>query len=103
MNLKRMLLLLLLLLVAIPAPVEACPNCKNALAQESGEDDAWARQANGFFWGILLMLGFLGTVGFFLIRLLARAGAEVAAIPSPATPPIDETEGVVSSRDADRV
>ena len=99
-----MFLLLLVLLVAIPVPVTACPNCKSALAQEAGEDDAWARQANGFFWGILLMFGFLGTAACFLIRLLVRAGADVAVIPAPerATPK-EEAEEVLCSRDVDRV
>ena len=69
----------LILLMTLPAM--ACPNCKDALAQEGADGDAWSRQANGFFWSILFMLGMLFMGGFSLIRLLVRAGADVATLP----------------------
>ncbi len=53
----------------------ACPNCKEAVANQ---DDAAARLANGYSWSILVMMAMpftlLGT-GSFLVARAVRRGA----------------------------
>ncbi|MDP7035289.1 MAG: hypothetical protein QF752_12415 [Planctomycetota bacterium] len=77
----RFLMRIAFLFTLIALPLVACPNCKDALVQEGPDGEAWSRQADAFYWGILFMLGTLFMGGFSLIRLLVRAGADVATLP----------------------
>ena len=58
-----------------PSPALACPNCKEAVANQ--DDDAM-RLANGYSWSILVMMAMpftlLGTGGFLVARAV-RHGA----------------------------
>ena len=64
---------LLCVVLASAKPVVACPNCKEALANQGGDA---ARLANGYSWSILLMMAMpftlLGTGSFFIARAVKR-------------------------------
>ncbi len=53
----------------------ACPNCKEAVANQGGDA---ARLADGYSWSILLMMAMpftlLGTGTFFVARAVKRGG-----------------------------
>jgi hypothetical protein len=55
------------------SPVSACPNCKEALANQTGEG---ARLKDGYYYSILFMIGMpflmLGTGAFFVVRAVRR-------------------------------
>ncbi|MDG3006609.1 hypothetical protein [Paludisphaera mucosa] len=62
------------LLVPAPAPALACPNCKEALADQPADA---ARLADGFSWSILVMLGVpfsLLSVGGLAVRRAVKLG-----------------------------
>jgi len=63
-----------ILLLSSPAPdASACPNCKEAVANQ--DDDA-QRLADGYSWSILVMMAMpftlLGTGGFLVARAVKR-------------------------------
>ncbi|MBX6313883.1 MAG: hypothetical protein IRY99_13350 [Isosphaeraceae bacterium] len=62
-----------MLALALAGPATACPNCKEALANQSGEA---ARLKDGYQYSILLMLGMplvlLGTGAFFVTRAVKK-------------------------------
>lgn len=64
------------LTLAHPSPVQACPNCKDAVAAQ--EPAQAARLKNGYFYSILLMVSMpvviAGTGLFFVIRAARRGG-----------------------------
>jgi hypothetical protein len=53
----------------------ACPNCKEALASQTGEA---AKLKDGYFYSILFMMGMpfllLGTGAFLVVRAVKRGG-----------------------------
>ncbi len=57
------------------APAHACPNCKEALASQTGEE---SHLKDGYYYSILLMMGMpfalLGTGAFFVVRTVRRGG-----------------------------
>ncbi len=65
----------LILALALAAPASACPNCKEAVANQDGDA---MRLANGYNHSILFMMAMpfalLGT-GAFLISRAVRSGA----------------------------
>jgi hypothetical protein len=67
--------LALLLVLGLASEVLACPNCKEALANQDGDA---MRLANGYSWSILLMIAMpftlLGT-GMMMIARAVRRGA----------------------------
>ena len=73
------ILLVLIVVVAVASIAEACPGCKQALAEN---DPGRNRVAKGYFWSILFMMampftivGTFGTCAYFQIRR-ARSQAE---------------------------
>ena len=71
-------------LVLLPCVAEACPNCKDSLAES---DPASLGIVQGFFWSIMLMLsmpalilGGLCTYFYLLVRHARRGGAAGAAM-----------------------
>ncbi len=68
----RFLLGLALILATAPE-ASACPNCKEAVANQ--DDDA-ARLADGYSWSILVMMAMpftlVGTGSFFIARAVKR-------------------------------
>ncbi|MDX2039019.1 MAG: hypothetical protein SFX72_20400 [Isosphaeraceae bacterium] len=74
---KRMFLQLVVLglfIFVLADAAWACPNCKEAVANQSSPEAAGMR--DGYFWSILLMLcvpfGLLGTGGFMIARAVRR-------------------------------
>lgn len=70
---KSLLLTLFLLLALItlaPAPLSACPNCKNAVAAQAPESAR--RLTRGYAWSIILMIAMpmtlFGTGAYFVVR-----------------------------------
>lgn len=62
------------LLMMEPAPARACPNCKEALSAQPGNETLLA---DGFNWSILVMLGVpigLLSVGGLAVRRAVRLG-----------------------------
>ena len=63
-----------IVLAALVAPASACPNCKEAVANQDGNA---SRLADGYSWSILLMMAMpftlLGT-GTFLVTRAVRRG-----------------------------
>ncbi len=61
--------------LALAGPVAACPNCKEAVANQGGDA---ARLANGYSWSILLMMAMpftlLGTGTYLVARAVKRGG-----------------------------
>ena len=53
--------------------VRACPNCKEALAEQTGDA---AKLKDGYYYSILFMMGMpfalLGTGGFFVYRAVKK-------------------------------
>lgn len=68
--------LAILLVLACADMVLACPNCREALANQNSPDAAGVR--NGYFWSILLMIcmpmSLFGT-GFFMVIRAVKRGA----------------------------
>jgi hypothetical protein len=68
-------LVLVALLVLLAGDASACPNCKEALANQTGDA---ARLKDGYFFSILLMIAMpftlLGT-GAFVVARAIRKGA----------------------------
>jgi hypothetical protein len=66
-------LLALALLLLLAGDASACPNCKEALANQTGDA---ARLKDGYFYSILFMMGMpfllLGSGVFFVIRAVKR-------------------------------
>jgi hypothetical protein len=65
----------LTLALASGPPVAACPNCKEAVANQSPEEAA--RLKNGYFYSILLMVSMpfaLAGTGIFLVTRAAKRG-----------------------------
>ncbi len=56
-----------------PQTIQACPNCKEALAAQTGDG---ARLKDGYFYSILLMMAMpfslLGTGAFFVVRAVRK-------------------------------
>jgi uncharacterized membrane protein len=88
MNYRRIIqgasaiLLVLVVVVAVASIAEACPSCKQALAEN---DPGQNRVAQGYFWSILFMMampftivGTFGTCAYVQIRR-ARSQAESLA------------------------
>lgn len=73
---KRIAIILILGLgLFSPVTARACPNCKEAIANQSPEEAA--RLKNGYFYSILLMIGMpfsLAGTGIFLVARAARRG-----------------------------
>lgn len=63
------------LILAISADATACPNCREAVANQAGDA---GRQATGYFWSILFMIAtpftLLGT-GVAMVARAVRRGA----------------------------
>ena len=63
------------LTLALAGDVAACPNCKEAVANQGGDA---ARLANGYSWSILLMMAMpftlLGTGTYAVTRAMKRGG-----------------------------
>ena len=61
--------------VGSASDASACPNCKEAVANQGGDA---ARLADGYSWSILLMMAMpftlLGTGTFFVARAVKRGG-----------------------------
>ncbi len=87
MNFRRIIrrasavLLVLVVVVAVASVAEACPGCKQALA----EGDSGQNVAKGYFWSILFMMampftivGTFGTCAYFQVRR-ARSQTESLA------------------------
>lgn len=75
MNASKILLPLALVL-ALSGDVSACPNCKEAVANQPGADGVGLR--NGYFWSILMMIGMpLGmvTTGIFVVARAVKRGS----------------------------
>jgi hypothetical protein len=73
---KKTVLLIALALgdLLLPAGVaSACPNCKEAMAEQKGDA---ARLKDGYYYSILLMMAMpfalLGTGAFFVVRAVKR-------------------------------
>jgi hypothetical protein len=70
----RTLLMVVALAAIAPAPADACPSCKEAVAAQGGDA---ARLSNGYSYSILLMIAMpiaLMTGGACLIARAARRG-----------------------------
>jgi hypothetical protein len=67
--------LAILLVLGLPGQAPACPNCKEAVANQDGDS---MRLANGYSWSIILMISMpfaiLGT-GTLMISRAVRSGA----------------------------
>jgi TRAP-type mannitol/chloroaromatic compound transport system permease small subunit len=65
--------LVLVLMLAVAGDALACPNCKEAVANQAGDA---GRQATGYFWSILLMIAapftLLGTGAAMVARAVKR-------------------------------
>lgn len=79
--LLRSLLILAIVLLAAPL-AQACPNCKDGIAQGDGSHSGLAQ---GFFWSILWMLSMpvliltgLGSYFYLLVRRARKAAAMTA-------------------------
>lgn len=77
MTKKRVLLPIVALsaVLAIAPSASACPNCKEAIANQSPAEAA--RLKNGYFYSILLMIGMpftLAGTGVFLVARAAKQG-----------------------------
>ena len=70
-----LLLAPLVLSLALAGDAVACPNCKEAVANQGGDA---ARLANGYSYSILLMMAMpfalLGTGSFLVVRAVKRGG-----------------------------
>jgi heme/copper-type cytochrome/quinol oxidase subunit 2 len=59
--------------LALGSPASACPNCKEALAAQTGEG---ARLKDGYYYSIVMMMGMpfalLGTGAFFVVRAVKK-------------------------------
>lgn len=71
-NARRLALALALVLGAVDV-APACPNCKEAMASQTGDA---AKLKDGYFYSILFMMGMpfalLGTGAFFVVRAIKR-------------------------------
>lgn len=71
----RLAALALSLALVVSKYADACPNCKEAVANQPGGPEA-ARLADGYSWSILLMMampfGLLGTGAFAVARAVRR-------------------------------
>ncbi len=57
-------------------PAQACPNCKEAVANQEGADGEGLRQ--GYFWSIIMMLSVplsVVSAGTFMVVRAAKRGA----------------------------
>jgi hypothetical protein len=65
--------LVLALVVACAGTASACPNCKEALAEQKGDA---ARLKDGYYYSIIFMVSMpfllLGTGTFFVVRAVKR-------------------------------
>ncbi len=62
--------------LAMPGAARACPNCKEAVANQPGSDAAAMR--DGYFWSILLMMGMpfgMLSAGTLLVVRAVKRGA----------------------------
>jgi hypothetical protein len=66
-------ILVLAVALASPLPATACPGCKEALANQTGDA---AKLKDGYYYSILFMIGMpftlLGTGTFFLVRAVKK-------------------------------
>ena len=66
--------LVLALILILAGDASACPNCKEAVANQSGADAAGLR--NGYFWSIIMMIsmpfGMLSAGVFAVVRAVKR-------------------------------
>jgi hypothetical protein len=71
--LKRLVLVLALALLAPTRPVLACPNCKDAIAEQEGQSNGFK---SGFSYSVLVMLavpfGLLGAGTLYVARAVKR-------------------------------
>lgn len=67
------LVLALMLVVGTAGLANACPNCKEAMATQTGEA---AKLKDGYYYSILIMMAMpfslLGTGAFFVVRAIKR-------------------------------
>ncbi len=88
----QVLLLFLAVLLAAQAVTEACPLCKEAVANDEAEDGSSAgptRTARGYAWSIAVMLCMpflmVGGVALLLVSAYRRNTAQPQATQSPST------------------
>jgi hypothetical protein len=66
-------LAILALALALPGPASACPGCKEAIANQTGDA---AKLKDGYYYSILLMMAMpfalLGTGTFFVVRAVKK-------------------------------
>ena len=76
MRIPLLPILLVVCLLVVVGVAEACPGCKDALAEN---DPDQARVVRGYFWSILFMMGMpfaiFGTIGTYLYLEVRRARA----------------------------
>ena len=68
--------LALLALLFVTSPASACPNCKEAVANQQGSDAEGLR--NGYYWSIIMMISVpfsMVSAGTFMVVRAVKRGA----------------------------